>query len=125
MRPFSSRRHLRDDLGIEIGKLLYWNRDGTVSDKVVANREKLNIHAEMIGGNRLRVDVNRGGRAGNDGYDWAAGIRLTKADLAKGKQSNDAQRRIKRSSHGEIVYQGWSSWGSTSVDILENAAILP
>lgn len=37
------------DLGIELGKLLYWNRDKAAPAKVLANREKLKIHAEMIG----------------------------------------------------------------------------
>ena len=35
------------DLGIEIGKLLYWNIDDG-AEKVVANREKLRIHAGLI-----------------------------------------------------------------------------
>ena len=37
------------DLGIELGKLLYWNRDGSTPEKVLANREKLGIHAALIG----------------------------------------------------------------------------
>lgn len=37
------------DLGIELGKLIYWNRDEGLSDRVIANREKLRIHAAMIG----------------------------------------------------------------------------
>jgi uncharacterized membrane protein YoaK (UPF0700 family) len=37
------------DLGIELGKLFYWNRDPTTSDRVLANREKLGIHAGLIG----------------------------------------------------------------------------
>lgn len=36
------------DLGIELGKLLYWNR-GQDSQKVVANRDKLRIHGALIG----------------------------------------------------------------------------
>ena len=36
------------DLGIEIGKLLYWNRDTITDDRVLANREKLRIHAILI-----------------------------------------------------------------------------
>jgi uncharacterized membrane protein YoaK (UPF0700 family) len=36
------------DLGIEIGKLFYWNRDDGAAEKVVANREKLRIHAGLI-----------------------------------------------------------------------------
>jgi uncharacterized membrane protein YoaK (UPF0700 family) len=35
------------DLGIELGKLLYWNAGGP--EKVVADREKLRIHAGLIG----------------------------------------------------------------------------
>lgn len=37
------------DLGIELGKLLYWNRDAAAEGRVLANREKLAIHAEMVG----------------------------------------------------------------------------
>lgn len=36
------------DLGIELGKLFYWNMEGTGQDKVAANREKLKIHAGLI-----------------------------------------------------------------------------
>jgi uncharacterized membrane protein YoaK (UPF0700 family) len=36
------------DLGIELGKLVYWNRH-TTPDKVLANREKLRVHAGLIG----------------------------------------------------------------------------
>ncbi len=36
------------DLGIELGKLLYWNADPDATEKVVANREKLKIHAGLI-----------------------------------------------------------------------------
>lgn len=36
------------DLGIELGKLFYWNLDGTARNKVMANREKLKIHAGLI-----------------------------------------------------------------------------
>ncbi len=35
------------DLGIELGKLFYWN-DADRADKVLANREKLGIHASLI-----------------------------------------------------------------------------
>lgn len=35
------------DLGIEIGKLFYWNADGS-AEKVVANREKMSMHAGLI-----------------------------------------------------------------------------
>ena len=37
------------DLGIELGKLFYWNRDAATSDRVVANREKLGLYAGLIG----------------------------------------------------------------------------
>ena len=37
------------DLGIELGKLFYWNIDGVQPEKVRANREKLAIHAGLIG----------------------------------------------------------------------------
>jgi uncharacterized membrane protein YoaK (UPF0700 family) len=37
------------DLGIELGKLFYWNRSGGPPEKVLANREKMRIHAEFIG----------------------------------------------------------------------------
>ena len=39
------------DLGIELGKLLYWNRDGETASapKVRANRERLAVHASLIG----------------------------------------------------------------------------
>jgi uncharacterized membrane protein YoaK (UPF0700 family) len=36
------------DLGIELGKLFYWNRDDSTPEKVVANREKMGIHASLI-----------------------------------------------------------------------------
>ena len=36
------------DLGIELGKLVYWNDASHTSEKVVANREKLGIHAGLI-----------------------------------------------------------------------------
>ena len=37
------------DLGIEIGKLLYWNRDAAIPEKVVANRGKMRLLAGLIG----------------------------------------------------------------------------
>ena len=37
------------DLGIELGKLIYWNRDDSRPEKVLANREKMRIHAALIG----------------------------------------------------------------------------
>lgn len=37
------------DLGIEIGKLFYWNAGGDPHEKVLANRQKLLIHAGLIG----------------------------------------------------------------------------
>lgn len=36
------------DLGIELGKLLYWNADKSAPDQVRANRERLGIHASLI-----------------------------------------------------------------------------
>jgi uncharacterized membrane protein YoaK (UPF0700 family) len=38
------------DLGIELGKLFYWNRSAMVVDAhaVIANRSKLKIHATML-----------------------------------------------------------------------------
>jgi uncharacterized membrane protein YoaK (UPF0700 family) len=41
---------LTTDLGIELGKLLYWNRKGSAAstDAVVANREKMRVHAVLI-----------------------------------------------------------------------------
>lgn len=37
------------DLGIELGKLFYWNRDGSTSEKVAANRDKMSVLASLIG----------------------------------------------------------------------------
>ena len=37
------------DLGIELGKLIYWNRDDSRPEKVLANREKMRIHSALIG----------------------------------------------------------------------------
>jgi uncharacterized membrane protein YoaK (UPF0700 family) len=36
------------DLGIELGKLVYWNDTAHSPDRVLANREKLGIHARLI-----------------------------------------------------------------------------
>ncbi|MGF6661207.1 uncharacterized membrane protein YoaK (UPF0700 family) [Paraburkholderia atlantica] len=38
------------DLGIELGKLFYWNRSALVDDEhaVIANRAKLKIHGTML-----------------------------------------------------------------------------
>jgi uncharacterized membrane protein YoaK (UPF0700 family) len=36
------------DLGIELGKLFYWNIDGTSGEKVTANHDKIRIHAALI-----------------------------------------------------------------------------
>jgi uncharacterized membrane protein YoaK (UPF0700 family) len=36
------------DLGIELGKLVYWNTASPARDKVAANREKLALHAAFI-----------------------------------------------------------------------------
>jgi uncharacterized membrane protein YoaK (UPF0700 family) len=42
---------LTTDMGIELGKLLYWNRKagGAMRAAVVANRGKLRVHASLIG----------------------------------------------------------------------------
>jgi uncharacterized membrane protein YoaK (UPF0700 family) len=37
------------DLGIELGKLFYWNHGDSTHEKVFANREKLRVHASLIG----------------------------------------------------------------------------
>jgi uncharacterized membrane protein YoaK (UPF0700 family) len=37
------------DLGIELGKLFYWNRGEATDEKVVANREKMRLLAGLIG----------------------------------------------------------------------------
>lgn len=40
---------LLTDLGLELGKLVYWNRStGGAADKVMANRHKLRIHASLV-----------------------------------------------------------------------------
>lgn len=41
---------LTTDMGIELGKLLYWNRDGQGGQRpaVVANRNKLRVHAVLV-----------------------------------------------------------------------------
>lgn len=36
------------DLGIELGKLVFWNGGDSASGRVVANREKLGVHAALI-----------------------------------------------------------------------------
>ncbi len=42
---------LTTDLGIELGKLVYWNRDTSQADvpRVLANRKKVKVHALLIG----------------------------------------------------------------------------
>lgn len=40
---------LTTDLGIELGKWLYWNRNTALPDRVQANRSKMRIHALLIG----------------------------------------------------------------------------
>jgi uncharacterized membrane protein YoaK (UPF0700 family) len=37
------------DLGIELGKLFFWNLDVSTPERVVANRERLRLHASLIG----------------------------------------------------------------------------
>lgn len=39
---------LTTDLGIELGKLFYWNAGVEGEDRVLANREKLRIHASVL-----------------------------------------------------------------------------
>jgi len=38
------------DIGIELGKMLYWNRDQSQADdmKVVVNRQKLRLHSQLV-----------------------------------------------------------------------------
>jgi uncharacterized membrane protein YoaK (UPF0700 family) len=50
------------DLGIELGKLFYWNRDSVPDDLVLANRTKLKIHLNLI------VLFVLGGFAGAHGF---------------------------------------------------------
>jgi uncharacterized membrane protein YoaK (UPF0700 family) len=39
---------LTTDLGIELGKLLFWNGDAPAEDRVLANREKLKLQASLL-----------------------------------------------------------------------------
>jgi uncharacterized membrane protein YoaK (UPF0700 family) len=61
---------LTTDMGIEIGKLLYWNRhrDGDGHVAVTANRRKLRVHATLIGAFLV------GGLAGALGFHYAGFI---------------------------------------------------
>lgn len=61
---------LTTDMGIELGKLLYWNRDvaGNGHTAVVANRRKLRVHATLIGSFLM------GGIAGALGFKLAGFI---------------------------------------------------
>lgn len=53
------------DLGIELGKLLYWNRSGTpASEQVRANRQRLVLYASLLGMFLL------GGVAGAAGFKY-------------------------------------------------------
>lgn len=69
---------LTTDMGIEIGKLLYWNRnlegDGHVA--VTANRRKLRVHATLIGSFMI------GGIAGALGFNYAGFISTVPLALA-------------------------------------------
>ncbi|HEX9172061.1 MAG TPA: YoaK family protein [Telluria sp.] len=69
---------LTTDMGIEIGKLLYWNRhvagDGRVA--VTANRRKLRVHATLIGSFLV------GGLAGALGFHYAGFISTVPLALA-------------------------------------------
>ena len=57
------------DLGIELGKLLYWNTDRAAPDKVLANRDKLGIHASLI------ILFTFGGLVGAVGFKrWGYGV---------------------------------------------------
>ena len=79
--------------------------------RVNRHQNHRSIHTEMLARNCIGIEIHRG-RARNDGNERPARWRLTRTDLAKAKQSDNAYRRIKRSSHGEIVYQWRSSWGT-------------
>lgn len=61
---------LTTDMGIEIGKLLYWNRrhDGDGHVAVTANLRKLHVHATLIGAFLV------GGLAGALGFNYAGFI---------------------------------------------------
>jgi uncharacterized membrane protein YoaK (UPF0700 family) len=69
---------LTTDMGIEIGKLLYWNRhseaDGRVA--VTANLRKLRVHATLIG------SFLAGGIAGAFGFHYAGFISTVPLALA-------------------------------------------
>ncbi len=69
---------LTTDMGIEIGKLLYWNRavpgDGRVA--VTANRRKLRVHATLIGSFLI------GGIGGALGFHYAGFISTVPLALA-------------------------------------------
>jgi uncharacterized membrane protein YoaK (UPF0700 family) len=69
---------LTTDMGIEIGKLLYWNRhseaDGRVA--VTANRRKLRVHATLIG------SFLAGGLGGGFGFHYAGFISTVPLALA-------------------------------------------
>ncbi|MDL2357371.1 MAG: YoaK family protein [Pseudomonadota bacterium] len=69
---------LTTDMGIELGKLLYWNRhradDGRVA--VTANRRKLRVHATLIGSFLV------GGIGGALGFNYAGFISTVPLALA-------------------------------------------
>lgn len=71
---------LTTDMGIEIGKLLYWNRNRPGDDRVAvrANLNKLRIHATLIGSFLV------GGIAGALGFHYAGFISTVPLALALG-----------------------------------------
>lgn len=71
---------LTTDLGIELGKLLYWNRSvsGAGHGAIVANRRKLRVHATLIGAFLV------GGIAGALGFNYAGFISTVPLALALG-----------------------------------------
>ena len=69
---------LTTDMGIEIGKLLYWNRHSAAGGRVAvsANRRKLRVHATLIGSFLV------GGIAGGFGFHYAGFISTVPLALA-------------------------------------------
>jgi uncharacterized membrane protein YoaK (UPF0700 family) len=69
---------LTTDMGIEIGKLLYWNREGRKDGEaaVTANLRKLRVHATLVGAFLI------GGLAGALGFHYAGFISTVPLALA-------------------------------------------